>query len=226
MPDENGSTRTGGPPQGMAPHLTLIFDFDGTIADTLSAIIRLVNEHAKEFNIKPLAETDVDELRGMSNLDIIKKYKVPLVKVPYLVLRAQKELNQRISEMSLFPGVKELVLDLKRRGIGLGILTSNSRENVQKFLRAQDLDVFDFIHAEQNFFGKNWALLHLLKKFNLKKEEVIYVGDEVRDIEACQKVSVPVIAVSWGFHRRKLLQDKLPTFLVDSPDEIRAIVSV
>jgi HAD superfamily hydrolase (TIGR01549 family) len=203
----------------------LIFDFDGTIADTLSAIVRLVNEHAKEINIKPLDETDVDELRGMSNLDIIKKYKVPLLKVPYLVLRAQKELNHRIGEMSLFPGVKELVFDLKRRGIRLGILTSNSRENVQKFLKAHDLDVFDFIHAEQNFFGKNWALLHLLKKFNLKKEEVIYVGDEVRDIEACQKVSVPVIAVSWGFHRRKLLQDKLPTYLVDSPDEIRAIVS-
>jgi HAD superfamily hydrolase (TIGR01549 family) len=225
MPDEIGSIRTGAPTQGIPPYLSLIFDFDGTIADTLSAIVRLVNEHAKEINIKPLDETDVDELRGMSNLDIIKKYKVPLLKVPYLVLRAQKELNHRIGEMSLFPGVKELVFDLKRRGIRLGILTSNSRENVQKFLKAHDLDVFDFIHAEQNFFGKNWALLHLLKKFNLKKEEVIYVGDEVRDIEACQKVSVPVIAVSWGFHRRKLLQDKLPTYLVDSPDEIRAIVS-
>lgn len=225
MPDEIGSMRTGAPPQGIPPSLSLIFDFDGTIADTLSAIIQLVNEHAKEINIKPLAETDVDELRGMSNLDIIKKYKVPLLKVPYLVLRAQKELNHRIGEMSLFPGVKELVFDLKRRGIRLGILTSNSRENVKKFLKAQDLDVFDFIHAEQNFFGKNWALLHLLKKFNLKKEEVIYVGDEVRDIEACQKVNIAVIAVSWGFHRRKLLQDKLPTYLVDSPDEIRAIVS-
>jgi len=225
MPDETVSTGTGAPQQGVLSRLSLIFDFDGTIADTLSAIVRLVNEHAKEINIKPLAETDVDELRGMSNLDIIKKYKVPLLKVPYLVLRAQKELNHRIGEMSLFPGVKELVLDLKRWGIRLGILTSNSRENVKKFLQAQNLDVFDFIHAEQNFFGKNWALLHLLKKFNLKKEEVIYVGDEVRDIEACQKVGVPVIAVSWGFHRRKLLADKDPTYLVDEPPDIMAIVA-
>ncbi len=225
MSNEIGATQTVTPRRGIPPYMSLIFDFDGTIADTLSAIIRLVNEHAKEFNIKPLAETDVDELRGMSNLDIIKKYKVPLLKIPYLVLRAQKELNKRIDEMSLFPGVKELVLDLKRRGIRLGILTSNSLENVKKFLKAQELDIFDFIHAEQNFFGKNWALLHLLKKFHLKKEEVIYVGDEVRDIEACQKVNIAVIAVSWGFHRRKLLQDKLPTYLVDSPDEIRAIVS-
>ena len=204
---------------------TLIFDFDGTIADTLSAIVRLVNEHADEYHIRPLADSDVDELRGMSNLDIIKKYKVPLVKIPSLVLRAQKELNQRIDEMALFPGMKELILGLKNRGVRLGILTSNSRENVQKFLRAQALDVFDFIHAEQNFFGKNWALLHLLKKYGLKKNEVLYVGDEVRDIEACQKVGVPVIAVSWGFHRRKLLSDKAPTYLVDAAPDIMTIVA-
>ena len=204
---------------------TLIFDFDGTIADTLSAIIRLVNEHADEYHIRPLEERDVDELRGMSNIEIIKKYKVPLVKVPALILRAQKELNQRIGEMALFPGIKELVFGLRGLGVRLGILTSNSRENVQKFLRAQGLDVFDFIHAEQNFFGKNWALLHLLRKHGLKKDEVLYVGDEVRDIEACQKVGVPVIAVSWGFHRRKLLADKDPTYLVDEAPDIMAIVA-
>lgn len=222
----NGSERaTEVPEPGKLRYGTLIFDFDGTIADTLSAIIRLVNEHAGEYHIRPLEEGDVDELRGMSNLDMIKKYKIPLVKVPSLILRAQKELNQRIGEMTLFPGMKDLILGLKGRGVRLGILTSNSRENVQKFLRAQGLDVFDFIHAEQNFFGKNWALLHLLRKHGLKKDEVLYAGDEVRDIEACQKVGVPVIAVSWGFHRRKLLADKDPTYLVDEAADIMAIVA-
>jgi len=222
----NGSEHATEVPEARKPRYgTLIFDFDGTIADTLSAIIRLVNEHAVEYHIRPLEDGDVDELRGMSNIDIIKKYKVPLVKIPSLVLRAQKELNQRIGEMTLFPGMKDLILGLKGMGVRLGILTSNSRENVQKFLRAQSLDVFDFIHAEQNFFGKNWALLHLLRKHGLKKDEVLYIGDEVRDIEACQKVGVPVIAVSWGFHRRKLLADKDPTYLVDEAPDIMAIVA-
>jgi phosphoglycolate phosphatase len=222
----NASERNTESPGGRkTPYGTLIFDFDGTIADTLSAIIRLVNEHASEFNIKPLADKDVDELRGMSNIDIIKRFKIPLVKVPFMVLHAQKELNQRIGETALFPGMKDLILGLKGLGLRLGILTSNSRENVQKFLRTQTLDVFDFIHAEQNFFGKNWALLHLLKKHGLKRDEVLYVGDEVRDIEACQKVGVPVVAVSWGFHRRHLLVAKKPTYLVDAPPEILAIVA-
>jgi phosphoglycolate phosphatase len=207
------------------PYSALIFDFDGTIANTLSAIVRLVNDHAHEYNIQPLGEKDVEALRGMSNLDIIKHFKIPLVKIPYLVMNAQKELNHRIDQVLPFPGIRDLILRLKERGLRLGILTSNSRENVQKFLRTQGLDVFDFIHAEQNFFGKNWALVHLLKKFNLKKSATLYVGDEVRDIDACQKVGVPVVAVSWGFHRRHLLAGKNPTYLVDSPAEIEAIIA-
>jgi phosphoglycolate phosphatase len=210
---------------GQEMNETIIFDFDGTIADTLSAIVRLVNEHAPEFNIKPLGEKDVEELRGMSNLDIIKRYRIPLFKVPSMVLMAQKELHKRIGEVPIFPGIKDLILDLKVRGLRLGILTSNSAENVLKFLRTKGLDVFDFIHSEQNFFGKNWALLHLLKKHGLKKETTIYVGDEVRDIEACQKVGIPIIAVGWGFHRRHLLAEKNPTHLVDSAGEIMAIVA-
>ncbi len=203
----------------------LIFDFDGTLADTLSAIIKLINGHAQEYQIKPLGEKDVESLRGMSNLDIIRKYHIPLMKLPSLILRTQKELHQKIDQVELFPGIRDLVLGLKRRMFRLGILTSNSRENVQKLLRARDLDVFDFIHSESNFFGKTRALLHLLHKHGLGKDDVIYVGDEIRDIEACYHAQVAVIAVSWGFHRKALLRAKNPTFLVDSPVEIENIVT-
>ena len=203
----------------------LIFDFDGTLADTLSAIIKLINGHAQEYQIKPLADKDVENLRGMSNLDIIRKYHIPLMKLPSLILRTQKELHQKIDQVELFPGIRDLVLGLKRRTFRLGILTSNSRENVQKLLRARDLDVFDFIHSESNFFGKTRALLHLLHKHGLHRDDVIYVGDETRDIEACYQAGVAVIAVSWGFHRKDLLRAKNPTFLVDSPVEIENIVT-
>jgi HAD superfamily hydrolase (TIGR01549 family) len=211
-------------PAGRSIPCTLIFVFDGTIADTLSAIIRMINEHADEFHIKPLNEKDVEDLRGLSNAEIIKKYKIPLVKVPGLMLRSQKELHHRMHEVALFPGIRDLILELKAGGFGLGILTSNSEENVRKLLRARGLDVFDFIHSESNFLGKNRALLHLLQKHGLNRQNVIYVGDEVRDIEACQKISIAIIAVSWGFHRREFLGKHHPTYLVDSAEEIRALV--
>ena len=204
---------------------TLIFDFDGTLADTLSAIIKILNGHAREYQITPLGDKDVENLRGMSNIEILKKYHVPFIKVPTLVLHTQKELHQRIDQVELFPGIRDLILSLKRRSFGLGILTSNSRENVQKLLRARDLDVFDFIHTESNFFGKTRALQHLLQKHGLREDGVIYIGDETRDIEACQRAGIAVIAVTWGFHRRDVLRAKNPTFLVDSAAESENIVT-
>lgn len=225
MPENKpGRMTTGASALKQPLYFTLIFDFDGTIADTLSAIIRMVNEHADELKIKPLAEKDVEELRGMSNLDILKKFRIPLVKVPRLVLKSQKELYQKIDQVLLFPGIRDLILGLKRFGLRLGILTSNSQENVHKFLQAKNLDLFDFIHTESSLFGKNRALIHLMKEHDLRKDEVVYVGDETRDIEACQKADIAVIAVSWGFHRKEVLRKKNPTYLVDSPKEIENIV--
>jgi HAD superfamily hydrolase (TIGR01549 family) len=203
---------------------TLIFDFDGTLADTFPAIIEMVNDHAEEFHIQPLGERDVEALRGLSNMEIIRKYNIPLTKVPGLILRSQKELHRRLGDVDLFPGIRELVRELKDEGFGLGILTSNSRENVQKLLRARDLDIFDFIHSESNLFGKNRALLHLMRVHGLKRDEVVYVGDEMRDIDACRRIQVAIIAVSWGFHRREMLLGRKPDYLVDSPEEIRSIM--
>jgi len=207
------------------PRRFVIFDFDGTLADTLSAIIKLINEHADEYRFAPLGDRDVEKLRGMSNLDIIKKYRIPIVKLPAFMIHIQNELHHRIDKVELFPGVRDLVLDLKRRAFGLGILTSNSRENVQKLLRARDLDVFDFIHSESNFFGKTRALQHLLHKHGLRESDVIYVGDETRDVEACQHAGVAVVAVTWGFHRRDLLRAKGPTYLADTAAEVEAVLT-
>jgi histidinol phosphatase-like enzyme len=61
-------------PRTKAVAPTLIFDFDGTIADdTLPAIIRMVHGHADEWNILPLVEDDVEALRRMTSREIIKK---------------------------------------------------------------------------------------------------------------------------------------------------------
>ncbi len=205
--------------------LTLIFDFDGTIADTMAAIVRLANKYNATLGIPPLDQDEIEAMRGMSSREILKKHRIPLAKLPYLLIHYQKELGREIDKLGLFPGIREVLLELKSLGVKLGILTSNSTENVEKFLQAREIEVFDFVHSERNFFGKTRALKHVLKEEDVRKDDVIYVGDEARDIEACRKAKVPVIAVSWGFQRRDFLADQGPTYIVDSPDEILEIVT-
>lgn len=215
---------TGGAPSARRD-LTVIFDFDGTIADTMAAIVRLANKYNAELGIPPLDREEIEAMRGMSSRAILKKHRIPLTKLPYLMIHYQKELGREIDKLGLFPGIREVLLELKALGVKLGILTSNSEENVEKFLQARELDMFDFIHSEVNFFGKTRALKHVLKEEDVDREDVIYVGDEARDIDACRKAKVPVIAVSWGFQRREFLAGRGPNYIVDSPDEILEIVT-
>ena len=132
----------------------------------------------------------------------------------------------KISSVKIFPQIKYLLLKLKQKKFKLGILSSNSKENIENFLKANDLLIFDFIHSEKNLFGKGKALKSLLKKYNLKKEETVYIGDEVRDIDACRENGIKIISVTWGFNKNEILQLNRPDYLVNRPQEILKIVSV
>lgn len=137
----------------------------------------------------------------------------------------RSQFNDRINELKPFPGIKAALIELKERGYHLGILTSNDRANVQIFTNNHGLDdLFDFIHSEMNLFGKGRVLKHLLSKSNLERDDVIYVGDETRDIKAAQKANIKAIAVSWGFNSPEVLAAHNPDFLIHQPRELIAVI--
>ena len=203
---------------------TIIFDFDGTIADTMPLIFKIYNENAKKFGIPRLSRIQTEKIREMTAKEISKIYKVSLLKFLFIVTKMRKILNTRIDQAELFYGIKEMLKGLRQRGIKIGILSSNSQENIKKFLKTNDLMLFDFIHSELNIFAKARALKNLLRRHRLTKENVIYIGDEVRDIEACKKNGVKIIAVSWGFNKKEVLSKNNPSYMVDKPQEILKIV--
>lgn len=60
----------------------------------------------------------------------------------------------------------------------------------------------------------------LLRKYGIRPEETIYVGDETRDIEAARKTNIEIIAVSWGYNSKQLLEKQKPDFLIDKPRQL------
>jgi phosphoglycolate phosphatase-like HAD superfamily hydrolase len=63
-----------------------------------------------------------------------------------------------------------------------------------------------------------------LRKESLNPEEVVYVGDETRDIEAAKKSQIKVIAVTWGFNSKQVLAAQNPDFLIDRPEELIKVI--
>jgi phosphoglycolate phosphatase len=199
----------------------IIFDFDGTIADSFDAVWQISNRLAAEFGYPVTRPDDISQLKNLSSKEIIKQSKLSPLKIPFLVRRLRKELSREIPHLQMFPSMEPVLRSLKQQGHCLGIVTSNSRENVLAFLSAQNLaDLFDFVESGLALFGKHKVLLRVVKRQGLDLADMIYVGDETRDIEAARKIGIPIISVTWGFNSSEALAAENPDFLIHQPEEL------
>ena len=107
----------------------------------------------------------------------------------------------------------------------LAIISSNRIENIDKFIKHNDLDIFDFVHGKTDLFGKAGYLGKFLDDFDLDSSEVIYVGDEIRDVEACKKAGIKIIGVSWGLHTVEALKKAGVDYIVKKPSEVFKIIT-
>jgi phosphoglycolate phosphatase len=208
----------------MKKNLTVIFDFDGTITQIIKSPENIVNALAREFSFKKIKAEDVEKLKAKKAQEVIKLLNIPLMKLPFILIKARFLLNKEMENLKPFEGIKEVVNFLFNNNLELGILTSNSKENVVKFLKKNEMDIFNFIFSEKSIFGKDKVLLRLMKKRKLKPENIVFIGDETRDIEAAKKAKIKIIAVSWGFNKEDLLKKYNPDYLASAPKDLIGIL--
>ena len=199
----------------------VILDFDGTIADTLELTIGIYNRIAPEYNYSPVGETERELFRTKKPQELLKTYGISKLKLLTMLLRIRKELSRHVPEIKPVEGMEAALREISDAGYRLGILTSNSVENVRKFLDINSLSaLFDFIHSGRSLFGKDRVIRKLINHEQLQADRVVYIGDETRDIEASRAAGIAVIAVSWGLNRRDLLASLSPDQIADKPDEL------
>jgi phosphoglycolate phosphatase len=203
----------------------LIFDFDGTIADTFHYLLRISNRLSEEFHFKKIEPGEVEDLKGKTVRETIRHLNIPLLKIPMIIARAKRELHKEMALVEPIQGLKENLLQFKSLGHKMGILTSNSSKNVTVFLENNEMDFFDFICATPKIWSKNRSLKILMDKNHLDPSEVIYIGDETRDIVAAKKAGIRSAAVTWGYNSRKALEAHHPDYLVHSPRELFQVMT-
>lgn len=199
---------------------TLIFDFDGTIADTLPFTVNNVLELNRSMKLLNAEKIDIEKFRSMDLSSYIKSLKIPTLKLLYFVLRLQLKLGSQINSVSTFNDLAETLVLLKRRGVKTGIVTSNSKKNVKKFLQKNNLNYFDFIYTTINYFEKSKLIEKAIKKLKLYTEDVIYIGDEVRDIEAARAAGIKIASVTWGYNLESILTENKPDYIVTQPRDL------
>lgn len=201
----------------------LIFDFDGTIADSLQALIESLNKHAHYYGYKQI--TDVDSLKNKEMSEIFKELGLSALKVPFVVRAVRNEMHSKIQTLNPFPGIAETLAQLNQKSISLNIITSNSTKNVELFLQKNSMNFFQHIHGESSVFGKGKIIKKFLDVHNMQASKVIYIGDEIRDIEAAKYNNIQSAAVNWGFNSLQKLQEKNPNYLIYRPEDLLHLIS-
>lgn len=200
----------------------ILFDFDGTLVDSGKELINACNQTLTEYGYR--AEITHTELRKTLLSDSLKQRSIPFWRLPFLQKRSLKIMSEHIDAINPFTGTREFLLALKAQGFNLGILTSNAKNNVEYILRKHNLELFDVIYSGASIFGKAKVFNSFLNEYNLDTSQVIYVGDETRDIQAAHKVGVPIISVTWGNNNRDLLEQEKPELLIDTQAELLSAI--
>ncbi len=196
----------------------ILFDFDGTIADTIELGIPIFNELARKHRFIELKS--IDELRNVSLKEFFKNHKIKRIKFPIYFREFLIKLNKSMDNVKLYNGMDKVIKRLNKN-YKLGIVSANSKDNIKKFLKVNNLEFcFDFVYNYSLVFGKSKVFKKILKKKKLNENELVYIGDELRDIIAAKKASIDIISVTWGFNNKLILKSQKPNFIADKPSDI------
>lgn len=195
---------------------SVIFDFDGTLADTLPVVVEI----AEGILGQKIPSDDIERYRNMTIKQILKEAKMPLYKVPGLLVKGRPLLQKRMNEVNIFNGLDNVIEELSKQH-DLYVVSSNSAGIINKFLSDHYMKkYFKKVYGSVGIFSKAHALKRVAKREGFSLSDAIYIGDEVRDIESAKKIKVPIISVVWGFNGEEILQKYKPDFLAKKPQDI------
>ncbi|MGF7050688.1 phosphoglycolate phosphatase [Paenibacillus sp. DS2015] len=205
----------------------VVFDFDGTLVDSAEVIVKVYNELAVQYKLKKLEREEYQIIMNLPLRKRIKALDASIFRI-FTLGKIGKEFKDKYKSylelLNFVDGIIDVVSELKGKGYIISIITSNSELNINTYLNHKEINLFSHITSSKGLFGKDQAIKRYMREHQISNEELIYIGDEVRDIYACKRNHVEVIAVSWGLYNSEMLLSKNPNYLIQEPHEIISIV--
>ncbi|WP_177184738.1 HAD-IA family hydrolase [Sporolactobacillus nakayamae] len=203
----------------------ILFDFDGTLADSKETFLSAYNELAQRHDYKKVTVEALDTLKSCSMRERCAMLGIPFHKIPFLVGEFSKRYQNSLTNIPLMVGVREMLGELSAAGYALAILSSNEEKNIRVFLKNHGLDCFSTVMCSKKLFAKDRLIRKYLKQNCLTPSQVVYIGDEERDILASRKSGIRVIWAAWGFDGIENVRKAGPDFIANHPEEVAPLVS-
>jgi phosphoglycolate phosphatase len=201
----------------------VLFDFDGVIANSEAAILLAMHDIAR---VKGWPMVSSHALQTESTRALMRRWGIRFWHLPGLVRMARKSLAQHRHLIKPYPHVLPALAWARDNAVRLGIVTSNSPTLVRAFLDEHlPQSGFDVIKGDVSLFGKHRAIKRLLREHKVAPGRAVYVGDEVRDVQAAKRAGVRACAVTWGKERDAVLLEASPTYIARNADDLRQVMA-
>lgn len=209
----------------------VIFDLDGTLLDTLEDLCASTNAALMQYGYPPRT---IDEVRafvgnGVKNLmlralGIKEPRECPQFEEVFAAFKAHYALHSN-DRTKAYPGVRELLEQLKNAGIAMAIVSNKLDAAVKRLNEIYFADRISVAIGENEAAGirKKPApdtVLEALAQLGVSTGEAVYVGDSEVDIATAKNSGLPCISVTWGFRSRECLEENGAVHFCDTPGEV------
>lgn len=209
----------------------VIFDFDGTLADTAMGIVSTMYQTFRELELPLPSEAAIRDTIGLplaQAMQILQDLDAEHGEAAASVYRRLFP-SVGIHLVTFFPGVHDVLKALNSKGIRVAIATSRGTPSLVEILannHASDL-VETFVTSSDNLPPKPspGLVLALLERMGLDSGEVLVVGDTTFDIEMGNSAGCRTCAVTYGNHSREKLMTASPTYIIDAFPQLADVVA-
>lgn|GEM_PF-124636 len=213
-------------PRTVRPWRAIVFDFDGTLADSYPRVVGLIPRLAREFRFKVPAPEEIRELREMSSPQILSRLGISWWKVPILLWRARAMMRSDASPIPLFPGIPRLLRSLDAAEVQWGILTSNHHAVVRRSLELGGAPEPGWLESSSGLSNKAQRLKQMARALDCAPHEMVMVADETRDVEAARDAGIAMIGVDWGYSTPESLMRHGVDRLARSREELSRMLGI
>ncbi len=203
---------------------TVIFDFDGVLADTLAEMLRYSDQVCAELGYqRKTTPEDIEQLPRMGFDHLARQLGIDEHLIPQYIEKVLRCFDNQPITFPLFEGMQEVVIDLAGDSF-LAIVSGNLQRVIHRFLREHHLDqYFQRIEGIDQPGNKRQKIEAIRKKVSLALPTFM-IGDAVSDILAAKEAGAISIGVSWGHQNRHKLLQAQPDFFAETPSELVRII--
>lgn len=207
-----------------------IFDWDGTVVDSIEHIANSLHKAAADLGFPTLEKAAYRNIIGLGMVDALKLL-YPDVEDPDIDAIRQAYSRyffaKEATPQQIFPGMADTIESLRLRGVGRAVATGKSRHGLDAALQSSGLKTqFDITRCADETRSKPdpRMLKEILAFYQLNAHEAVMIGDTTYDLEMAQRIGMPSIGVRWGVHDDDDLARFAPAALVSSASELHELL--